>query len=188
MRSILQLLVLIDVREIERVLKHDQQSRSRRIIRLCHASNLSMEFVHALSEATCEYSHKPEICNPAKEQRRKNREIQRAKSAASKSNASKPTRDGKVRICKTAAFGTCKDSKCKFSHDRAHLAFIRKKSNFNPKTNKKFKRKKGKKGRAGAATGGETSVGETEASELGEDLPYIEWDVAEIPENANDEE
>ena len=48
--------------------------------------------------------------------------------------------------------------------------------------------KKGKKGRAGAATGGETSVGETEASELGEDLPYIEWDVAEIPEGANDEE
>ena len=114
--------------------------------------------------------------------------MQRAKSAASKSKSSKPTETGKVRICRQAAFGKCTTPNCKFSNEKAHLAFIRKKSNFNPKTSKKFKRKRGKKGRAGGAVGEETSQGETEVSETAGDLPYIEWDVEEILEGANDEE
>ena len=139
------------------------------------------------TEATCEFSHRQEICQPAKEARQKNREKQRARSAASKGNLSnsKPSQ-GKVRICRKAAFSKCPDRNCKNSHDKAYLKAIREKTKWDPKTGKKKKRRWGKKGKAGGALGEETEAEES-GIDTG-DLPYIDWDVVDLPDPANEDE
>ena len=168
-----------------------QDTRTPEQIKKDHKNCPCYKFIDGIcpnTEATCEYSHKSEICVPAKERRQKNREAQRAKSAASRASSSnsKPT-NGKVSICRKAAFSKCNNRNCKHSHDKAYLTAIRKKTNFNPQTSKKFRRKRwGKRGKAGGAVGEET-----EAEESGVDtgdLPYIEWDVTDLPEPANEDE
>ena len=123
------------------------------------------------------------MCNPARERRKKAREKEAAKGAASKSNTPNATKKKPTtKICRKASYGKCDNPNCKYSHDASHIAYARKRNP--PKKNRRWARK----GKAHAALGEETSQEEPESQTIGSDLPYIEFVTEEIAAGTDAEE